>query len=361
MAEQRTIGILAGDGIGPEVVAVATEVLLVVSEQAGLGLRLETGLLGGCAIEARGTPLPAETIRICEKSGAVLVGAVGGPLWDHLPGRQNPGLGGLLKLRQDFGLFANLRPGISYVQDQLRVGTEPVDILLVREAIGGAYFSPRRGRETRNGQVCAYDTMDYTTQQVQDIVRMAATLARSRSGRLASVDKANVLESSRLWREVATQTLREFPDVEVEHLYVDNCAMQLVLRPSSFDVIVTENLFGDILSDEIAGIVGSLGLLPSASIRDDRWGLYEPVHGSAPGIAGQDKANPVAAILSAAMLLRYSFGLDEQAAQIERACLAVLSSGVRTVDIALPGVAPVSTSEFGRAITSELVAGVVLS
>lgn len=286
---------------------------------------------------------------------------MGGPLWDHLPGLQNPGLGGLLKLRSDFNLFANLRPGISYLPDQLRVGKDPVDILLVREAVGGVYFSPKRGREVNDGQVSAFDTINYTTSQVQDIVRMAAQLARTRSGRITSVDKANVLESSRLWREVTDETLRDFPDIEVEHLYVDNCAMQLILRPSSFDVIVTENLFGDILSDQIAGIVGSPGVIPSANIRDDRWGLYEPVHGSAPELAGLNQANPVAAVLSAAMMLRYSFGLERQAAQIEQACLAVMASGVRTADIVIPSMSPVSTSDLGKALCRELTTGVFLS
>ncbi|MDD1475381.1 MULTISPECIES: 3-isopropylmalate dehydrogenase [Micrococcaceae] len=353
-SKSRRIGVLPGDGIGPEIVEAAVDVLKLVSEQQDLGLEFETGLLGGCAIEEKGTPLPEDTIRICKDSEAVLVGAVGGPKWDQLPDDQNPGPGGLLRLRRDFNLFANLRPGISYLPDQLRVGSEPVDIMLVREAVGGAYFSPRKGREEIDGELTAFDTMEYTATQIRDIVRVAAQLARSRGGRLTSVDKANVLESSRLWREVAIETLQEFPDVEVEHLYVDNCAMQLILRPSTFDVIVTENLFGDILSDEIAGIVGSLGLMPSGSLRHDRWGLYEPVHGSAPGIAGLGIANPTATILSAAMLLRHSLGLAEAAAAIENACIEVMSSGVRTADLAIRDTEPVSTSEFAKAVCQAL-------
>lgn len=350
----RHVGVLSGDGIGPEVVAEAVRVLELVSDKYELGLSFAEGLLGGCAIETRGTPLPPETVELCKRSDALLVGAVGGPKWDQLPAEMNPGPGGLLKIRKDFDAFANLRPGVSYLPDQLRVGKEHVDILMVRESVGGAYFSSNRGRTTGPDGVTAFDTMEYTETQIRRIVRMAAELAVSRGGRLASVDKANVLESSRLWREIATDTLLAFPQLQVEHLYVDNCAMQLVLRPSQFDVIVTENLFGDILSDEIAGVIGSLGLLPSGSLRGDGWGLYEPVHGSAPEMAGTGRANPVATILSAAMLLRYSFGLSDEATLIEEVCTRAMREGLRTADIAKDGEVSLSTSQFGAAICEEI-------
>jgi 3-isopropylmalate dehydrogenase len=351
----RLIGVLPGDGIGPEVTREAVRVLEAVSAHRGLGLEFADGLLGGCAIEETGTPLPDETRALCERSAAVLVGAVGGERWDHLPAEQNPGLGGLLRLRREFDLYANLRPGISFLPDRMPVGPVDVDILLVREAVGGAYFSPTRGRRsTPGGGEVAFDTMEYSTEQVRRIADLACRLASQRSGRLTSVDKANVLESSKLWREVVQETVASYPDLEVEHLYVDNCAMQLVLRPDAFDVLVTENLFGDILSDEIAGIVGSLGLLPSGSIRGDRWGLYEPVHGAAPDIAGRGLANPSAAILSAAMLLRHSLDLELEAALVERAVVDTLRSGVRTTDIAADGVAPVSTSAFGDRVVTRL-------
>jgi 3-isopropylmalate dehydrogenase len=350
----RTIAVLPGDGIGPEVTREAVRLLKFLSDARSLGLTFREGLLGGCAIDATGTPLPPESLDLCGGSDAVLVGAVGGPEWDHLPADRNPGLGGLLRLRREFDLYANLRPGVSYLKDQMPVNAGPVDILLVREAVGGAYFCPRRGRQTDDRGEFAFDTMEYTAAQVARVADLACRLARSRSGRLASVDKANVLESSKLWREVVQQTVQRYPDVEVEHLYVDNCAMQLVLRPDTFDVVVTENLFGDILSDEVAGIVGSLGLLPSGSLRDDDWGLYEPVHGAAPDIAGQDRANPTAAMLSAAMMLRHSFGLGAEARLVEAAVVDTLQAGVRTADIALEGVRRVGTREFGEQVVARL-------
>lgn len=347
------IAVLPGDGIGPEVTREAVRVLEAVAGHAGLNLTFTEALLGGCAIEETGTPLPAETRELCQASDALLVGAVGGEKWDSLPGERNPGLGGLLRLRRELDLFANLRPGLTYLPDESPVRDADVDILLVREAVGGLYFSPDRGRRTDDGVEAAWDTMDYTAEQVRRIAVVAFELAAARGGRLASVDKANVLESSKLWREVVNAVAKDHPQVSVEHLYVDNCAMQLVLRPNTFDVIVTENLFGDILSDQIAGIVGSLGLLPSGSLRGDRFGLYEPVHGSAPDIAGTGAANPAAAILSAAMLLRHSLGHDEAAGWIEQAVGSVLRAGTRTRDLAPNGPA-VSTSGFGDAVLAEL-------
>ncbi|WP_199434773.1 3-isopropylmalate dehydrogenase [Qaidamihabitans albus] len=347
------IGVLPGDGIGPEVTREAVRVLEAIAKGSGLDLTVAEGLLGGCAIEQTGRPLPDETWELCQRSDALLVGAVGGEKWDSLPPDQNPGLGGLLRLRRELDLYANLRPGISYLPDLSPLRSCDVDVLLVREAVGGLYFSPHRGRRREADGDVAYDTMEYSAAQVRRIATLACRLAAERGGRLTSVDKANVLESSQLWREVMGEVAARFPSVEVEHLYVDNCAMQLVLRPGDFDVVVTENLFGDILSDELAGIVGSLGLLPSGSLRDDRFGLYEPVHGAAPDIAGLGKANPAAAILSAAMLLRHSLGLDREATLVERAVITLLRRGVRTPDIA-HGVEAVSTSAFGDAVLAEL-------
>ncbi|AUI53753.1 3-isopropylmalate dehydrogenase [Arthrobacter crystallopoietes] len=348
------IGVLPGDGIGPEVTREAVRVLERVAKHADLQLTFTEGMLGGCAIEQTGTPLPAETWELCKNSDALLVGAVGGEKWDSLPAEKNPGLGGLLRLRRELDLFANLRPGLSYLPELSPLRDVNIDILLVREAVGGLYFSPERGRGVQDGVETAWDTMHYTAEQVRRIGIVACRLASERGGRLASVDKANVLESSKLWREVMREVVADFPHLEVEHLYVDNCAMQLVHRPNDFDVIVTENLFGDVLSDEIAGIVGSLGLLPSGSLRTDKFGLYEPVHGAAPDIAGLGKANPSAAILSAAMLLRHSLDRPEDAAVIEQAVTTVLQRGIRTADLANGDIAPVSTSAFGDAVLAEL-------
>lgn len=350
---EARIGVLAGDGIGPEVTAEAVRVLQAIAGQAGLRLTFGYGLLGGCAIDETGSPLPEETLALCKSSDALLVGAVGGPRWDSLPAERNPGPGGLLRLRRDLDLYANLRPGLTYLPEASPLRAPEVDILLVREAVGGLYFSPDRGRQQQGGTDTAWDTMAYTAEQVHRIAVLAFDLAVGRGGRLASVDKANVLESSRLWREIVIEVAADYPEVTVEHLYVDNCAMQLVLRPGQFDVLVTENLFGDVLSDQIAGLVGSLGLLPSGSLRGDGFGLYEPVHGSAPDLAGRGVANPAAAILSAAMLLRHSLGHDEPATRIENAVKAVLHSGIRPPDLAGGGPA-VSTAAFTDAVLAEL-------
>ena len=347
------IGVLAGDGIGPEVTREAQRVLAVVGAESGHPIVFSSGLLGGCAIEETGSPLPRETWELCQASDALLVGAVGGARWDSLPPEQNPALGGLLRLRRELDLFANLRPAIGYLPEISPLKNADVDIMLVREAVGGLYFSQDRGRQTKNGLDTAWDTMDYSVKQVRRIAKVAFELAGQRTGRLTSVDKANVLEASKLWREVVEETAADYPDIKVEHLYVDNCAMQLVLRPNDFDVIVTENLFGDILSDEIAGIIGSLGLLPSGSLRDDNFGLYEPVHGAAPDIAGQDKANPAAAILSAALLVRHSMQLPDDATMIETAVARVLRAGIRTPDLAEESPS-VTTSHFGDAVLTEL-------
>lgn len=347
------IGVLAGDGVGPEVTRQAVRVLDAVGQGFGHTFAFAEGLLGGCAIEAAGTPLPPETWDLCTTSDALLVGSVGGEKWDSLPAEMNPGLGGLLRLRRELDLYANLRPGLTLLPGESPVRDADVDIMLVREATGGLYFSPQRDRVVKGGVESAWDTMHYTADEVRRIAVVAFELAASRTGRLTSVDKANVLEASKLWRDVVIDVARDFPEVTLEHLYVDNCAMQLVLRPNDFDVIVTENLFGDILSDEIAGVIGSLGLLPSASLRADRFGLYEPVHGAAPDIAGRNLANPTAAILSAAMLLRHSAGLEVEANCVERAVASVLDQGIRTADVAR-GAASVGTAEFGTAVVAEL-------
>lgn len=353
-AREARVGVLPGDGVGPEVTGEAVRVLHAAAAQVGLELSVEHGLLGGCAIEETGTPVPDETLALCESSDALLVGAVGGPRWDFLPDERNPGPGGLLRLRRDLDLYANLRPAVTYLPDASPLrSTAGIDTLLVREAVGGLYFSPNRGRRRDGGSDVAWDTMSYSADQVRRIAVVAFDLAAARSGRLTSVDKANVLDSSRLWREVVTEVAADYPRVELEHLYVDNCAMQLVLRPDQFDVVVTENLFGDVLSDELAGLVGSLGLLPSGSLRGDGFGLYEPVHGSAPDIAGTGAANPAAAILSVAMLLRHSLGHEDAAGRVEHAVSTVLRAGIRTADLARGGPA-VSTSGFGDAVLAEL-------
>ncbi|GLZ49877.1 3-isopropylmalate dehydrogenase [Actinomycetospora sp. NBRC 106375] len=352
-ANEARVAVLSGDGVGPEVTHEAVRALRAAATRAGLGLTLEHGLLGGAAIEETGVPLPDDTLALCEASDALLVGAVGGPRWDGLPADRNPGPGGLLRLRRDLDLFANLRPASTLVPEASPLRVPTVDILLVREAVGGLYFSPERGRRRDGSTEIGWDTMSYTAEQVRRIAVVAFELAAAREGRLASVDKANVLESSRLWRDVVDEVASDFPQVTLDHLYVDNCAMQLVLRPQDFDVIVTENLFGDVLSDELAGLVGSLGLLPSGSLRSDRFGLYEPVHGSAPDIAGTGAVNPAAAILSAAMMLRHSLGHDSAAADIERAVASVLRRGTRTPDLAGAGPA-VSTSSFGDAVVAEI-------
>jgi 3-isopropylmalate dehydrogenase len=315
-----------------------------------------TYLAGGIAIDATGTPLPESTMLGCRDAEAVLLGAVGGPKWDTLPGHQRPEKA-LLGLRGGLGLFCNLRPAVLYPQLaeacplKNHVVEGGLDIVVVRELTGGIYFG-KRGRSDAGDQ--AWDTMEYSVPEIERIARKAFEVAMQRSKRLTSVDKANILETSRLWRSVVDRIAKEYPQVVVNHMYVDNAAMQLVRNPRQFDVMVTENMFGDILSDEASMITGSIGMLPSASLRSDAFGMYEPIHGSAPDIAGQDKANPIATILSAAMMLRYSFGLETEASAVESAVGKVLDAGWRTGDIMSAGMRMVGTKEMGTLIASSL-------
>ena len=337
------IALLPGDGIGPEVVGEAQRVLVRVCELAGIDVEFEDGLIGGAAIDATGNPLPDETVELCRRTDAVLLGAVGGPKWDDPSARVRPEQG-LLGIRRALGLYANLRPVTPHpaLTDASPLRPERlagVDLLVVRELTGGIYFGEKRLEQTPHGER-ASDVCSYDTHEIERIVRMAAELARTRRGKLTSVDKANVLETSRLWRRVTTRIMAdEFPDIRLDHVLVDSCAMFLVTQPSRFDVIVTENMFGDILTDEAAVLSGSLGLLPSASLgtfRDTsvtRAGLYEPIHGSAPDIAGRGIANPLGTILSAALLLRHSLDMEAEACTVERAVAQAISSGVRTADL----------------------------
>ncbi len=331
------IVLLPGDGIGPEVVEQARLTLETVASRFGFELRFETHLMGGCAIDAYGTSLPVSTLAACRRADAVLLGAVGGPRWDNPQAPDRPERG-LLALRKELNLFANLRPvrlfpeliGASTLKETVLQG---VDLLVVRELTGGIYFGPRREAGPDGEE--AYDTMVYTRAEIERVVRVAAQAARQRRRKLTSVDKANVLASSRLWRRVTTEVVaREFPDVELEHVLVDAMAMHLIRRPAGFDVIVAENLFGDILTDEAAMLAGSMGMLPSASLGEGTLGLYEPIHGSAPDIAGRGIANPLATILSAAMLLRHSLAQEEAAQAIETAVARALAAGYRTPDLA---------------------------
>jgi 3-isopropylmalate dehydrogenase len=356
---------LPGDGIGPEVVTEGVRALRAVGRRFGHTFEIHEALLGGCAIDATGTALPDETLRLCRAADAVLLGAVGGPKWDNPEAKVRPEQG-LLGIRKALGLFANLRPiklhprllAASPLRPERLAG---VDLLVVRELTGGIYFGKKGRDKDADGQESAYDECLYTTAEIERIVRTAAQLARNRRGKLTSVDKANVLETSRLWRSVTTRIMRdEFPDVALDHVLVDACAMYLISRPASFDVIVTENMFGDILTDEAAMLAGSMGMLPSASLgaggteRGTRMGLYEPIHGSAPDIAGKGIANPLATILSVAMLLRHSLGLETEAQAVEAVVGATLDAGVVTGDIAAPGEHPVSTTEVGLAVAARI-------
>lgn len=356
---EYNIAVLKGDGIGPEVVAQTIAVLNAVAEKRGITFHYKEELMGGCAIDTYGEPLPQATLKTCRESDAVLLGAVGGPKWEGLPSGKTPEAG-LLGIRAGLGLFANLRPAVIYeaLKESSPLKAEiigdHIDILVVRELTGGIYFG-ERGRSDRGTDVeAAYDTEKYTVGEIERIARLAFEAAGKRRGIVTSVDKANVLESSKLWREVVIRVSREYPKITLKHLYVDNAAMQLIRDPKQFDVIVTSNLFGDILSDEASMITGSIGMLPSASLGSGSLGLYEPIHGSAPDIAGQDKANPIATILSAAMLLRYSLGHDDAAELIENAVKKVLEKGYRTCDIASEGDIVVGTVEMGRLITNEI-------
>ena len=352
------IALLGGDGIGQEVTPEARRVLEVVGKATGVSFEFEAALIGGAAIDAAGEPLPPSTLRLCEEADAILFGAVGGPKWDHLPQEQKPERG-LLGLRKELDLFANLRPARCFpmlvdASPLKRSVVEGTDIMVIRELTGGLYFGEPRGREEfADGGARAVNTMAYTSREIERVARAAFDVAMKRKKRLASVDKANVLVVSQLWREVVTRVAKDYPQVQLEHVLVDNCAMALVHKPTHFDTIVTENTFGDILSDEAAILAGSMGMLPSASIGGSV-GLYEPVHGTAPDIAGKGVANPIAAILSAAMLLRYSLNMQDDAARIETAVLRTLERGLRTGDIARPGEPLVGTKEMGDAIVHEL-------
>jgi len=352
---QATITVLPGDGIGTEVTAIAVALLKDVAALGGHTFTFQEALFGGCAIDAAGDPFPIETRQLCENCHAVLLGAVGGPQWSDPSAKVRPEQG-LLRLRQHFGLFANLRPVRAYPMlarhAPLRADLlEGVDMLFVRELTGGAYFGPRQ--EQGDGD-SAYDTILYTVPEVQRVARVAFRAAQGRRKHLTSVDKANVLASSRLWRRTVEQVAAEFPDVRVDHALVDSFAMQLIRTPARFDVIVTENMFGDILTDEAAVLAGSLGMLPSASLGEGTFGVYEPIHGSAPDIAGKGIANPIGTILSAALLLRHSLGLHEEAAVLEMAVQRALESGARTADIAEPNVPALGSAEFGERVRAAL-------
>ena len=340
----KHVVLLPGDGIGPEVVVQAVKVLRAVEKRFGATFTTEEALMGGAAIDATGDPLPQATIDACKKADAVLLGAVGGPKWDNAPRRPEAGL---LGIRKEMNLFANLRPATVYPELASLSCLKPslveqgVDILVVRELTGDVYFGQPAGEEVRDGLRYAYNNMIYNEEEVRRIARVAFAAAQKRGKRVCSVDKANVLIVGRLWRTVVEEVHKDFPDVELSHMYVDNCAMQIILNPSQFDVIVTGNIFGDILSDEAAAVAGSLGMLPSASlsgtVEDGGKGLYEPVHGSAPDIAGKDMANPLATILSTAMMLRLTFGMQDAADAVEKAVRDVLGEGHRTADIAGAG------------------------
>jgi len=351
------IAVLPGDGIGQEVTAEAVKVLRAVAAGAEVGLEFEEALCGGVAIDACGTPIPEATLRLCRGSDAVLFGAAGGPKWDDLPPEARPERG-LLTLRKELDLFANLRPAKLFpmlvdASPLKRSVVEGVDLLVIRELTGGLYFGEPRGIEKINGGMRGINTMIYTTAEIERVTRLAFEVARKRRRKLTSVDKANVLAVSRLWRQVVTEVAQDYPDVALEHILVDNCAMQLILNPLQFDTLVTENTFGDILSDEAAVLAGSMGMLPSASL-GGKTALYEPVHGTAPDIAGRDLANPIAAILSAAMLLRYSVNLSGEADRVEAAVLRVLEKGYRTKDIHSDGTALVGCSRMGSLIVREV-------
>ncbi len=356
------IALLPGDGIGPGVVAEATKALQAIGERFGHTFQLHQGLVGGCAIDSLGTALSQETLNMCKECDAVLLGAVGGPKWDDPKAKAHPE-DGLLALRKELGLFANLRPVkvLPMLVDSTSLKPEViegVDLVIVRELTGGLYFGqPKKQWRTSKGRQ-AVDTMAYSEAEIERILRVGFELARSRTKKLISVDKANVLQSSRLWRQIAIEISADYPDVELQHMLVDACAMRLIQSPADLDVLVTENTFGDILTDEASMLAGSMGMLPSASLaglpKGKAFGMYEPVHGSAPDITGQNIANPIATILSVAMMLRYSFALETEAQTVEKAVLATLEQGYRTHDIMSEGKTKAGTKEMG-----DLIAGKV--
>lgn len=351
------IALLAGDGIGPEIVAQAERVLRFLMAD-GLKMELESGLLGGCAVDATGEPFPEATRKLVTEADAVLLGAVGGLKYDNLPREKRPEQG-LLTIRKTLNLFANLRPVILYPELANASTLKPevvagLDILIVRELTGDIYFGQPRGIEQREGQRVGFNTMIYSESEIRRIAHIAFQAARRRQGKVCSVDKMNVLECTQLWRDIVTETAQAYPDVALTHMLVDNAAMQLVRDPKQFDVIVTGNMFGDILSDEASMLTGSIGMLPSASLNDQNKGLYEPIHGSAPDIAGKNIANPLATILSTAMMLRYSFNQEIAASRIEHAVKKVLKQGYRTADIFESGMKKVGTVEMGDAVLANM-------
>lgn len=356
---EKNIAVIKGDGIGPEIVGETIKVLDRVAGKYGHTFNYTYVLMGGIAIDETGVPLPKETVEKCIASDSVLLGAVGGPKWDKGEGGMRPEAG-LLGIREALKLFANIRPAkllkplVSACPLKSDITDKGLDLVIVRELIGGAYFGERRTFIDENGHKTASDSMTYRDYEIDRICRVAFEMAKKRRGKVTSVDKANVLDSSRLWREVSHKVAAEYPEIEFSDMLVDNTAMQLVRDPSQFDVIVTENLFGDILSDEASMITGSLGMIPSASLGEGSLGLYEPIHGSAPDIAGQNKANPIAAVLSAAMMLRYSFDMSGEADAIEKAVDKALEEGLRTGDIMSEGKRLVSCSEMGDRI-AELI------
>lgn len=346
--------LLPGDGIGPEIIKVAKKVLQAVSNLFTLHLEFEEALIGGCAIDAQKTPLPQETLALAQTADAIVLGAVGGPKWDNLSIQERPERG-LLQIREALGLFANLRPArlspsLASVSNLKKDVIAGLDILIVRELTGGLYFGKPRGIEGQR----AFNTMSYDRAEIERIGRVGFELARMRGRKLCSVDKANVLEVSQFWRQIMNELSKAYPEVELTHMYVDNCAMQLVQAPKQFDVIVTENMFGDILSDLAAQLTGSIGMLPSASLNEKQLGLYEPIHGSAPDIAGQNIANPLATMLSMGMMLDYSLKQQDAKLALEKAIESVLQAGFRTKEIATPDSTVVGTREMGDAVIREL-------
>ena len=351
------IAVLAGDGIGPEIIAQAVRVLTELQHE-GLKIELESGLLGGCAVDKAGVPFPEETKKLVTEADAILLGAVGGPQYDTLPRAQRPEQG-LLSIRKSLNLFANLRPAILYPELANASTLKPevvagLDIMIVRELTGDIYFGEPRGIEQRNNQRVGFNTMIYSETEIRRIAHVAFQIAQKRNRQLCSVDKMNVLECTQLWRDVVTETAKDYPDVILSHMLVDNAAMQLVRDPKQFDVVVTGNIFGDILSDEASMLTGSIGMLPSASLDDNKKGMYEPIHGSAPDIAGKNMANPLATILSLAMMLRYTFNQEIPAQRIEDAVKKVLTEDYRTADIYEPGMKQVGTVEMGDAVLKNL-------
>jgi 3-isopropylmalate dehydrogenase len=355
----KSVLILPGDGIGPEIVTEAEKVLNALAEDHGLQISTEQGLIGGSAIDETGVPLPDETLALGKQSDAVLLGAVGGPKWDKIERSLRPERG-LLAIRAGLDLYANLRPAVLYKELAEASSLKPevigaLDIMIVRELTGGIYFGQPRGiRTLDDGQREGFNTLVYKESEIERIAHTAFDVAMKRNKKVCSVDKANVLEATELWREVVTRVAKDYPEVSLEHMYVDNAAMQLVRDPGQFDVIVTTNMFGDILSDLASMLTGSIGMLPSASLNAAGQGMYEPIHGSAPDIAGQNIANPLATIISTAMMLRYSLAEEAQADRVEQAVQKVLASGLRTADIVSEGMTRVSTSEMGDAVVAAL-------